>query len=59
MLSKKEVAKKLNVSEKTIDRWMKARKIPYFNINGIYRFDEQVIDMWLQRKQVRLKTIYS
>jgi excisionase family DNA binding protein len=56
MLNRKEVAKKLGVSERTINRWTKDRKIPYCNLNGIIRFDEQKIDLWLQRKEVRMKS---
>jgi PTS system nitrogen regulatory IIA component len=57
MLNKKEVAKKLGVSETTIKRWMKDRKIPYYLLNGIVRFDEQKIDMWVERKSVRVKSV--
>jgi excisionase family DNA binding protein len=56
MLTKKEVAEKLGVSEKTIQRWMKERLIPYSKLNGIVRFDEKKIDMWVERRTVRLKT---
>jgi excisionase family DNA binding protein len=56
MLTKKKVAEKLGVSERTIERWMKDRLIPYSRINGLVRFDEKKIDMWLERRSVRLKT---
>jgi excisionase family DNA binding protein len=55
MMNKKEIAEELAVSEKTITRWMKDRKIPYSNINGIIRFDPEKIKMWLSRKEVRPK----
>jgi excisionase family DNA binding protein len=57
LLNKKEIAKKLNVSERTIERWMNARAIPYKNLNGIIRFDETIIEKWLERKDVRVKSI--
>jgi excisionase family DNA binding protein len=56
MLTKKQVAEKLGVSERTIERWMNERLIPYSRINGLVRFDEQKINMWLDRKSVRLKS---
>ncbi len=56
MLNTKQVAEKLGVSESTIKRWTRDRKIPYANVNGIIRFDEQKIDMWLERKSVRMKS---
>lgn len=57
MLTRKEVAKKIGVSERTIGRWIDERKIPYSNINGIIRFDPEKIDMWLNRKEVKQKQI--
>lgn len=57
MLNRKEVAKKLGVSERTIHRWTTSRTIPYSLINGIIRFDEQKIDNWLARKEVRTRVI--
>lgn len=55
MLNQKEVAKKLGVSERTIGRWVDARKIPYYNLNGIKRFDEDVINAWLEKRRVRTR----
>lgn len=55
MLSQKKVAEKLGLSEATISRWVKERKIPYFLLNGIVRFDEKVIDSWIQKRTVRQK----
>jgi excisionase family DNA binding protein len=55
LLTKKQVAKMLNVSQSTIERSMKSRKIPYYLLNGIVRFDEEKIDNWIKMKQVRQK----
>jgi excisionase family DNA binding protein len=55
MLSVPQVAKKLGVCENTICQWVKDRKIPYFNLNGVVRFQEESVDTWLQRKQVKQK----
>ena len=57
LLSQKQVAEKLSVSQRTIIRWVKARSIPYLLINGIKKFDEQKIDNWLSRKEVRMKSV--
>jgi excisionase family DNA binding protein len=57
LLNKKEIAKKLGVSETTVKRWMRQRTIPYKNINGMIRFDETIIEKWLERKDVRVKSI--
>jgi excisionase family DNA binding protein len=57
MLNTKQVAEKLGVSSTTIKRWTRDRKIPYCNVNGIIRFDEEKIDLWLERKTVRMKAI--
>lgn len=56
MLSRREVASKLGVSLSTIDRWIKERKIPYLNLNGIVRFDSQVVDSWLEKRKVKAKS---
>ena len=55
MLSQKQIAQKLGVSEMTISRWVKARTIPYYQLNGIVRFDEKVIESWLEKRKVRTK----
>lgn len=55
MIDKKGVAEMLGVGVRTIDRWMKDRKIPYSDLNGIIRFDPEKIRMWLSRKEVRAK----
>lgn len=57
MLNRKQVAKKLGVSERTIHRWTLARTIPHYILNGITRYDEKVIDSWLEKKRVRVKQI--
>jgi excisionase family DNA binding protein len=57
LLNKKEIAKKIGVSERTVQRWIQARSIPYKNINGMIRFDETIIEKWLERKDVRVKSI--
>ena len=42
----------LNVSEKTIYRWIKSGKIPAYKINGQYRFSEKEIDGWISENKM-------
>jgi excisionase family DNA binding protein len=56
MLTKKQVAEKLGVSVRTIEKWMHEKSIPYSKLNGIVRFDEEKINLWVDRRTVRLKT---
>ena len=45
-LKLKEVAKLLQVSEKTIYRWVSEEKIPFYRINHQYRFRSDEIHQW-------------
>lgn len=47
-LSVKDVAKLLNVSEKTIYRMIKDETIPCFRIGGQWRFDRRQISSWIE-----------
>ena len=47
-LKLKEVAEMLQVSDKTIYRWVKDGKIPCYRINHQYRFHRDEIDKWAQ-----------
>ncbi len=42
----------LNVSRKTLYRWIRARKIPAYRISGQYRFRREEIDRWMGRSRV-------
>jgi PTS system nitrogen regulatory IIA component len=46
-LKLKEVAELLQVSEKTIYRWVKDGKIPCYRINHQYRFHSDEIEQWV------------
>lgn len=53
MLTLKQVAEYLKVSEQTIWNWKKAGKIPYLQIggkHGVIRFNKEEIDNWLSCK---------
>lgn len=52
MLSVEQVAKKLQVSTRTIYYWVEKRKIPYYKIGQGLRFDETEIEEWIKQKRV-------
>ena len=45
-LTIKDLSNILNVSEKTIRRWIKEGSIPAYKINGEYRFNRTEILEW-------------
>ncbi len=45
----KKLSGELGVAESTIYKWVQARRIPYYKINGIVRFGEEEINRWLKR----------
>lgn len=49
ILTLKEVADFLKVTERTIYRLAAARKIPAFKVGGVWRFSRAEIDGWIQR----------
>jgi excisionase family DNA binding protein len=50
MLTLKEVAKFLSLSEKTVYRLVKAGILPALKIGGQWRFEQQVLDAWLSNQ---------
>ena len=50
LMTAAEVAEFLSVSEHTVYRWCKSRKIPHFNLNSTYRFNLQELQKWLDSK---------
>ncbi|MBU0678280.1 MAG: PTS sugar transporter subunit IIA [Verrucomicrobia bacterium] len=55
-LSVREAAALMNVSEKTIYRWIKQRKLPAFRINEQYRFSRAEILEWATAHRVNVST---
>jgi len=47
-LSVKDVAKLLNISEKTIYRMIRSETIPCFRVGGQWRFDRREINSWME-----------
>lgn len=48
----RDVAELLHVSEKTIYRWIKEKRIPVYQINHQYRFSADEIRDWMRRNRV-------
>lgn len=53
-LSVKETAKLLNVSEKTIYRWVKQELIPAYRMNGQHRFNQAEVLEWATARRMQL-----
>ncbi|MCX5774266.1 MAG: helix-turn-helix domain-containing protein [Fusobacteria bacterium] len=49
----KDIMELLNVSEKTVYRWIKDSKIPAYKINGQYRFNELEINEWMLKNKLK------
>lgn len=52
MLTLKEVAEYLNVSENTVRRWSKMRQIPAIKIGRQWRYRKTDIDRWVREQAV-------
>jgi excisionase family DNA binding protein len=40
----------LNVSKKTIYKWVHSKKVPHYKLGNILRFDRVVIQAWLSER---------
>ena len=56
ILTLKQVAEFLKVTERTIYRLAAAKKIPAFKVGGTWRFSRAELDQWIQRQQKGDKT---
>lgn len=52
-LNKKEVAAMIGVSERTIERMMADRKIPYYRVSKYPQFDKNQIDNWIEKRAIK------
>ncbi len=50
----KEICELLNVSEKTVYRWIQQKKIPFYKINHQYRFNKAEINEWIIKNNLRV-----
>lgn len=53
LLDKNALAEQLNCSVRTIEDWVKKRRIPYRKINGLVRFHPDDIARWMDKKKVQ------
>ncbi len=53
-LSVKDTAKILNVSEKTIYRWIKQQIVPFYKINEQYRFNRAELLDWATSRRIQI-----
>lgn len=59
LLTIKEVATRYQVTERTIKSWKKDHKIPYLNLNGSIRFDEERLVTWEQSRKVEPRKLIA
>jgi excisionase family DNA binding protein len=57
LLTIKDVAQRLQVSERTIERWMEDGKIAFIKIGKSVRMREEHLENWLDKKTVKAKKI--
>lgn len=49
----KELAEYLGMKPTTIYSWTHMRKIPYYKMGRIVKFDREKIDRWIKTKEVK------
>lgn len=54
-LSVQEVAKLLDLSEKTVYRWIRERKIPAYRVSGQYRFNRTELLEWANANRLSVR----
>ena len=55
-LTVREVAQYLDVSEKTVYRWISDRNIPHHRVDGQYRFNRSDLLEWANERKIKLST---
>lgn len=48
LLTFKQVAEYLQISDETLKRWVKGNHIPYYRVGKGIRFKQSDLDQWLQ-----------
>ena len=56
LVGPKEVAEYLDISINTIYSWVNMRKIPFFKIGRLVKFDLMEIDNWKENMKVEANT---
>lgn len=49
-LSVDDVADELDVSKRTVRRWMREKGLPYIKIGRVVRFDAEAINRWAHQQ---------
>ena len=52
LIGPKEIAEYLNISINTIYSWINMRKIPFFKIGRLVKFDLKEIENWKEHQKV-------
>lgn len=52
LLSIKDLAKVFNISDKTVYRLVDSRRIPFYKISGVLRFEERDILEYLSKNRI-------
>jgi len=52
LLSVKEVARYLAVTERTVYRLLKKNALPSFRVGGLWRFKRDILDDWVKSRHV-------
>lgn len=55
-LTVREVAKYLNVTEKTVYRWISEGRMPHHQVDGQYRFNRTELLEWAQQQNLKVST---
>lgn len=51
IMTLKECCEYMRVSDKTIRRWIKEKKLPYLKVGRQYRFRTDKIDLWMEENK--------
>ncbi len=51
LIDVKELSRRLSVAEPTIYAWKRRGKIPYVQLDGVVRFDEDEIAAWIAARR--------
>ena len=52
LLNKRELAARLRLSTRSVDEWMRAKRLPYLKIGKTVRFDWQAVRAHLNNYQI-------
>jgi len=56
LIGAKETADFLNISIETLYSWIYQKKVPYYKIGRLVKFDPQDLDIWLEERRINVFT---